>query len=302
VESGLITPEADKRLSVIIVNWNTSDLLRTCLLSMGGLHKHPDYEVLVVDNHSSDGSVEMVRSEFPGVTLLAQDANLGFSRGNNVGLRNATGKYLLLLNSDTEVVDNALQAMCDYMDANPDIGVLGPKLLNPDGTLQLSCRRFPSYRTALFHRYSLLTRLFPRNKYSADYLMTGSGHDKVMDVDWVSGACLLARREAVVQVGLLDEDFFMYAEDVDWCYRMKRAGWRIVYYPEAQVVHHIGKSSRKMPVKTTYERHRSMWHFYRKHYSSGIVLVDVATWLGIGLRCTLMISRNAMKGRGRSTK
>lgn len=294
-DSPAIDPNGTKLLTVVIVNWNTLRLLRSCLESMGKLFGDSRFEVIVVDNDSSDGSPEMVESSFPSVVLLRQTENLGFSRGNNVGIRAANGRYILLLNSDTEVLGDALEKMCVHMEAHHDIGVLGAKLLNPDHSIQLSCRRFPSYRTALFHRYSILTRLFPRNRYSSEYLMTRTGHEEVMEVDWVSGACLLARREAVIGVGLLDEEFFMYAEDVDWCYRMKRAGWRVVYFPAAEVMHHIGKSSRKMPVKTTYERHRSMWLFYRKHYSHGIVLVDVATWLGIALRCCLMICRNMMK-------
>ena len=295
MQSASIDTQAKRRLSVVIVNWNTRELLRACLNSMADTLMEPDVEVIVVDNHSEDGSADMVAADFPSVVILRQTENLGFSRGNNVGIQQSSGRYVLLLNSDTEVEPGAFEAMCDHMDAHPDVGDVGAKLLNPDGSVQLSCRRFPSYRTALFHRYSLLTRLFPRNKYSAEYLMTKAGHNQRMEVDWVSGACLMARREAIARVGLLDEAFFMYAADVDWCYRMKKGGWRVVYVPEARVMHHIGKSSRKMPVKTTYERHRSMWLFYRKHYSNGIVLVDVATWLGIALRCCLMIARNSMK-------
>lgn len=285
------------RLSVIILNWNTREFLVACLASMQYAAQRADYEIIVVDNASADGSASMVREQFPWVHLLAQNENLGFSKGNNVGIAASQGDYVLLLNSDTEVRDDALERMCTYMDEYRDVGALGPQLLNPDGTVQLSCRRFPSYRTALFHRYSLLTRLFPRNRYSSEYLMTETGHKETMEVDWVSGACILVRRKVIAQVGVLDEEFFMYAEDVDWCYRMHRAGWKIVYFPGAKVMHHIGRSSRKMPVKTTYERHRSMWLFYKKHYSRGIVLVDVATWLGIALRGAMMMVRGALGGK-----
>jgi hypothetical protein len=283
------------RLSVILINLNTHDFLKACLASMRTRLDDPSFEVILVDNGSTDGSVEMVARDYPQVRVFPQGKNLGFTKANNIGLREARGHYLLVLNSDTEIVDDALERMCDYMDANPDIGALGAQLLNTDRTVQLSCRAFPSYRTVFFHRYSLLTRLFPRNRYSAEYLMTETGHTTTMDVDWVSGACLLTRSETTDQVGLLDEGFFIYAEDVDWCYRMKQAGWRVVYYPETKVLHHIGRATRKIPYKMTLERHKSMWRFYRKHYSRGIVLVDVATFLGIAARCGFVLLQNVLK-------
>lgn len=286
------------RLSVVLINLNTHDFLQACLASMRRQLDEPQYEIILVDNGSIDGSVDMVRREFPQVRVFPQTENLGFTKANNVGLREAHGNYLLILNSDTEVVDDALEKMCDYMDAHTDVGALGAQLLNTDRTVQLSCRRFPSFKTALFHRYSLLTRLFPNNKYSAEYLMTDTGHNQTMEVDWVSGACLLTRRATTDEVGLLDEGFFIYAEDVDWCYRIKKAGWKVVYYPDAKVLHHIGRATRKIPYKMTYERHRSMWRFYRKHYSRGIMLLDVATWLGIAARCALMMAKNFLKSQG----
>jgi hypothetical protein len=283
--------QAPVRLSVILINLNTCEFLRACLASMKARMDDSAFEVILVDNGSTDGSLEMVRDGFPLVRVFPQGKNLGFTKANNIGLRAARGKYLLVLNSDTEIVDNALESLCAFMDEHAEIGVLGPQLLNTDLTVQLSCRRFPSYRTALFHRYSLITKLFPRNRYSQEYLMTDIGHGCTMDVDWVSGAALLTRRETIEEVGLLDEGFFIYAEDVDWCYRMKQAGWRVAYYPDAKILHHIGRATRKIPYRMTYERHRSMWRFYRKHYSRGIVLVDVATWLGISLRCGLIMAR-----------
>lgn len=279
------------RLSVIIVNLNTRDLLHACLRSLVPALIAGDAEVIVVDNGSSDDSCTMVTTEFPQVRLIALRENRGFAVANNLGMREARGRYFLVLNSDTEIIGDALTQICDFMDAHPDVGALGPKLLNTDGTLQYSCRRFPSFRTALFHRYSLMTRLFPRNRFSSEYLMTDVGHDRTMDVDWVSGAALVVRREVFESLGGFDEGFFMYAEDVDWCYRIKQAGWRVVYLPEAQILHHIGQSTRLVPYAMTYQRHRSMWRFYRKHYSRGIVLVDVATFCGIALRCGVMMIR-----------
>jgi GT2 family glycosyltransferase len=250
---------------------------------------------MVVDNASSDDSVAMVQDEFPATCLLPLKENIGFSRGNNVALREATGNYLMLLNSDTEVLPGAIELMCAYLDEHPDVGAIGPQLLNPDHTVQLSCRTFPSYRTALFHRKSLITRLFPQNRFSAQYLMTKTGHADTMEVDWVIGACLMTRREVVQQVGLLDEEFFMYAEDVDWCYRMRQAGWKIMYLPVAKVLHHYEKSASKAPFRMNFQRHRSMWRFYAKHYSRGIMLLDVATFAGIALRLCVMMGRNLVQ-------
>lgn len=282
-------------VSIIVTNYNTRDLLRACFASMEGRLGRPWLEVILVDNASADGSAEMTREEFPDVRVFVQERNEGFAHANNRGIRASRGRHVLILNSDTEIVDDALERMRDHMEAHPDIGALGARLLNTDGTVQLSCRSFPSYRTVLFHRYSLMTRLFPRNRYSAEYLMTDTNHDETMDVDWVSGACMMVRRETMDAVGLLDEGFFMYAEDVDWCYRMKQAGWRVCYLPQAEVRHHIGRSTRNVPYRMTYERHRSMWRFYRKHYSRGIVLVDVATFLGIAARCGMVMLQNWLK-------
>lgn len=282
-------------VSIIVTNYNTRDLLRACFASMEGRLGRPWLEVILVDNASADGSAEMTREEFPDVRVFVQERNEGFAHANNRGIRASRGRHVLILNSDTEIVDDALERMRDHMEAHPDIGALGARLLNTDGTVQLSCRSFPSYRTVLFHRYSLMTRLFPRNRYSAEYLMTDTNHDETMDVDWVSGACMMVRRETMDAVGLLDEGFFMYAEDVDWCYRMKQAGWRVCYLPQAEVRHHIGRSTRNVPYRMTYERHRSMWRFYRKHYSRGIVLVDVATFLGIAARCGMVMLQNSLK-------
>jgi len=280
------------RLSVVIVNWNTADLLRACLSSLLPYIENPAAQIIVVDNASSDGSPQMVSTEFPKIHLITLPENIGFSGGNNVGLRSAKGEYLLLLNSDTEVSDDGLWRMCDHMAAHPRIGALGARLLNTDGTVQLSCRSFPSYQTALFHRKALLTRLFPNNRFSQKYLMSNSTHSTTVEVDWVMGACLMTRRETLLQVGLLDEGFFMYAEDVDWCYRMRKAGWTVEYFPEVEVLHHYEKSAGKVPFRMARERHKSMWRFYKKHYSNGNLLKDAVTGTAIYLRFVLIMALN----------
>jgi GT2 family glycosyltransferase len=253
-------------LSVIILNWNTWDETRDCLNSIyGQAHRHA-IEVIVADNASSDGSRESVRDEFPQTCLVAHSTNLGFCAGNNRAVPATSGRYVLFLNSDTVVTEGALDALIDFADASPDIGIVGPKLLNLDGSLQYSCRRFPNLGAGFF-RNTPLGRLFPKNRYTQDYLMSDWDHASVRDVDWVSGAALFIRREALEQTDGFDEGFYMYCEDVDLCYRAHEFGWRVVYYPEAVIYHIIGRSTNKVPTRMTYAFHRSMYRFYKKHYA-----------------------------------
>lgn len=282
------------RLSVIIVNWNTRDLLQACLQSLSeNDFAHTD-EIIVVDNASSDDSVAMVQNKFTAVRILPLPKNVGFSRGNNEGIAIARGKYILLLNSDTEVRSGALDKMCAYLDAHPGVGAVGAKLISPDGSIQESCRAFPSHKTALFNRKSLLTRMFPNNRYSRQYLLSPEDRLTTREVDWVMGAALMTRRSIIDDIGALDPDFFMYAEDVDWCYRMHRAGWKIVYLPEAEILHHYEKSARKVPFRMNLQRHRSMWLFYKKHYRGGF-FTDAATLAGIGIRMGIVAATDTWK-------
>lgn len=286
-------------LTIILLNWNTCDLLRQALLSIKHSQPGIKYEIIVVDNASEDKSREMVVEEFPEVTLLVSKRNVGFAAGNNLALPQAKGRYILFLNSDTQVVGDALDALVRCADAAPDIGILGPKLLNADGSLQYSCRHYPNLATGFF-RNTPLGRLFPGNKYNSDYLMTNWDHAALRDVDWVSGAAIMMRRELIEQIGSFDDSYYMYCEDVDICQRATLARfaqnpekmWRVVYYPESVIYHYIGRSSDKAPARMTYEFHRSQYIFYRKHYMS-----QTPFWLrpiiplGIGLRATGQILR-----------
>ncbi|MEO8376873.1 MAG: glycosyltransferase, partial [Candidatus Sumerlaeota bacterium] len=283
-------------LSVIIVNFNCSGLLRDCLNSLGEAAPKCELEIIVVDNASSDGAPQMVRQEFPDVTLIANEDNRGFTRANNQGIEIARGRYMILLNNDTRVLPGAFQKAIAWMNKHKDAGAAGLKLLNEDGSLQLSCRRFPSFSQALFNRHSILTKLFPSNRFSREYLMTDFRHDKIQDVDWVSGACLMLRRDIYQQIGGLDERFFMYSEDVDYCYRVWAAGHRVVYLPFARVTHLIGQSSKKNKSLTIIERHRSMYRFYKKHYSRSLMFVDLVTWVVIKARCGMMLAGMKLKG------
>ena len=222
-------------LSIVIVSWNVRDLLRRCLQSVvteaqpspdDGVFRLGDWEVeiLVVDNASTDGSSEMVRDEFPQILLIANDENRGFTAANNQGLALSQGRYLLLLNPDTEIVGDALAAMIGYAQANGEVGALGPRLLNTDSSPQSSRRRFPTFSTALVES-TVVQEWWDDNRILRRYYMADTPDDAIQRVDWVVGACLLVRRQAYEQVGGLDEGFFMYSEELDWCRRIKSAGW-----------------------------------------------------------------------------
>lgn len=258
-------------LSVIIVSWNVRELLRRCLdsivASMGGLPAHSPrpYEVIVVDNASQDATAGMVRQEFPWVRLIVNPENAGFTRANNQGLRLSRGRWVLLLNPDTEIVGDALPAMLAYMEAHPYIGGLGPQLRFPDGRPQSSRRRFPTYATA-FIESTPLQRWFPRSRLLQRYYMSDMPEDQPHPVDWLVGACLLLRREVVESVGLLDERFFMYSEELDYAWRMHRAGWPLVYFPGAVVVHHEAQSSGQVAAERLILFHTSKVEFFRKWF------------------------------------
>src|SRR5207248_8704645 len=187
--------------------------------------------------------------------------------GNNRAVPESPGRYVLFINADTLVTDCALERLLDYADQNPDIGIIGPKLLNRDGSLQYSCRSFPNLGAGFF-RNTPLGRLFPKNRFAQDYLMQDWDHATVRDVDWVSGAALIIRREALEQTGGFDEGFYMYCEDVDLCYRAHEKGWRVTYFPDSVIYHLIGRSSDQVPTRATYYFHTSMYRFYKKHYAA----------------------------------
>jgi N-acetylglucosaminyl-diphospho-decaprenol L-rhamnosyltransferase len=259
-------------LSIVIVNWNVCDLLRRCLSSIKKDEAGTAIEVIVVDCASSDDSLEMVRREFPWTRLIASNENLGYAGGNNVGMAEARGRYLLVLNPDTELVGQALATMVSYLDGHPAVGALGPALCYPDGSLQSSRRRFPSLATA-FCESTLLHQWFPHNRVARRYYLDDRPADVPQPVDWLVGAALMIRREAWQQVGPLDEGFFMYFEELDWCQRCRKAGWEIHYLPSARIVHHEGKSSEQVVAARTIRFQRSKIHYYRKYYGAGWALV-----------------------------
>jgi hypothetical protein len=286
-----------KLLSVIIVNYNTRDLLRRCLAALSG-REHPfPLETIVVDNASGDGSAAMVRSEFPDVRVVEGDQNGGFSWANNRGAEIATGDYILLLNSDTEVLDDALTKLVSFLDSHLDVAVVSGRLVYPDLSDQGVARAFPTPFNAVFGRTTLLARLFPNNRHSKEYIVSRAHHsDEPFEVDWVSGACLMVRSEVIEEVGFLDEGFFMYWEDADFCFRIKRAGWRVFCVPEARVIHHEGKSRRKKSSnRLIVEFNKSAYRYYRKHHvRSPFQPMNLVALLGLSLRTVVLLALNAV--------
>jgi len=252
----------------------------------------PAVEVIVVDNASTDGSADMVAEEHPWAKLIRSERNLGFSAGNNLGIGAASGRYVLLLNPDTLVHPGALGMLVEFADSHPQAGIIGPRLLNADGSIQYSCRSFPTLATGFF-RNTFLGRLFPKNRFNREYLLTDWDHSAVREVDWVSGAAMMIRREVLDQVGLLDEGFFMYCEDVDICYRAHHAGWKVMYCPDAVITHMIARASDKNAAAMIIERHKSMFRFFRKHYASeSNPLVWPVVIAGLAARASVLVVKN----------
>ncbi len=252
-------------VSIIIVNWNTRELLARCLRCVQDTVQQASYEVFVVDNASTDGSQAMVQQDFPAVKLIANAENVGFARANNQAIRLAQGRYILLLNSDAFVKPGTVDTMVQFMDAHPQAGMSACKLLYEDGTLQPSVSAFPTLETELYITLGL-NKLFPKSPVFGRYQMTHWDYNDTRPVEVIMGAFMLARAEAVQQVGLLDEQFFMYSEEVDWCYRFKQAGWEIYFYPQAETIHLWGGSSRAIKTETLIRLYRARVQFFRKHY------------------------------------
>ena len=249
-------------LTVSIVNTNNRDLLRDCLRSLFESTQSISLEVFVVDNACTDGSAEMVEQEFPQVHLILNPHRLRFCANHNQVLRRGTGRYLLILNEDTVIPPNAFDKLVAFMDSHPEAGAAGVTMLNPDGTIQYTYAGFPSLRSCLMLMLSL-NRLLNEGHYP---FFPRPEDGKPREVDWTNGACLLVRREAMEQVGLLNEEFLIYAEETDWCYRIKKAGWKIHYLPEVSIYHYQGKATSQARPRRRFRINRSNLLFFRKHY------------------------------------
>lgn len=266
----------DCQLSIVIVSWNVKALLRECLRSIERGRGELGIQLIVVDSASTDGSAAMVADEFPWATLIQCPENVGFPRGNNLGIAKAHGRYILLLNPDTVVHGDALTVMVQCLNEYPDVGVVGGQLLNEDGTVQSSRRRFPTLTTAFFE--STWLQPWAPQKLLDHYYVLDVPDDQTADVDWVMGACLMTRSDIVAQIGGLDEGYFMYSEELDWCRRIKDAGWRVLYLPTAQITHYQGKSSEQVVAQRHIYFNQAKLRYFRK-YHGRLAAISLRTFL-----------------------
>ena len=285
-------------LVISITAWNVRGLLEQCLRSILRNPPKMNFRVVVLDDHSPDDTVEMVRREFPQVDLIVSEENLGFIRANNLVLRRYEGRarYHLLLNADTVVQPGALDELVRFADEHPDTGIVGGKLVKPDGKLDWPCKRSFQTPEVFFYRALRLDKLFPHSRRYGKYHLTYLDENETHEVDAVCGALLLIRAETLHQVGLMDEQLFMYSDDVDWCYRTKAAGWKVFYHPRAVVIHHKGASNKKRSYRMIYWWYRSTWMVYRKSLSSQYSgLTNALVYLGIHFMMLVSLFVNVLR-------
>lgn len=260
------------KVSVVIVNWNAKKYLLECLESLAAGAYRGELEVIVVDNNSSDGSQDAVRKAFQGVNLICNSDNLGFAKANNIGIRQCTGQYVALVNSDVNVQADCITYLVDYLEKNPAVGMVGPRIIGGDGRQQHSCRGFPGLWN-MTCRALALDVMLPKSKWTTGYQLPHRPDDCYSPVDILSGCFWLARRSAVEKVGLLDEAFFIYGEDMDWCKRFWAAGWPIVYVPFTASIHYGGASSANAPQRFFVEMQKADLQYWTKHHSAGTVMI-----------------------------
>jgi GT2 family glycosyltransferase len=308
-------------LSICIVTLNACDYLRNCLrsiyeqsaylVSADSVSAIPSpssdlplrstdtlsFELTIVDNGSTDGTVEMLQQEFSAIQLIQNDKNDGFAKPINQALRVSSGNYLLVLNPDTIILPGALNVLVSYLKSHADVGICGPKVLNRDGSLQKACRRGVSRPWAAFSYFSGLSSLFPKSKRFGGYLLNYIDENATHEVDGVSGSCMLIRRKVIEQIGYFDEIFFAYQEDADYSFQVKKAGWKIVYFPQAQIIHYGGQGgSRVQPYRSIYEWHRSYYLYYRKNLAKDyFFLFNWLYYLLMGLKLVVSLIANTLR-------
>lgn len=271
-------------VSVSIANFNQGALLERCLRSIFENSEGTSLEVFVVDNASKDGSVDMVREKFPNIVLIVNEQNKGYAFANNQAIERSEGRYVLVLNNDTIVLPSALPKMVEFMDEHPSVGLLGPRVLNPDGTLQRSCSNLPNF-WRLTCRAFYIDKLFPGNRVTGNLFMSYWEYDSIREVGMVSGCCMLVRRDTIGQVGLMDERFFFYAEETDWCYRIRKKGWQIYFIPGAEIIHYGGRSTGDVTGEMHTQYFRSRLQYYEKHYGHlGYLIARLLSILQVSLR------------------
>ena len=289
-------PGARIYLSIIIVNYNVKEFLEQCLISVQNALKGISAEILVIDNSSSDGSAELIQEKFPDIQITVNSKNAGFARASNQGLQIAQGEFIALLNPDTLVQEDTFSKMLDFFKAQPRAGMLGCKILNPDGSLQLACRRsFPTPWVA-FTKLSGLSYLFPGNRFFGKYNLTYLDPDKSYEVEAISGSFMMLRRQVLEDVGNLDESFFMYGEDLDWCFRIREQDWRVIYFPETQIIHFKGESSKRAQFDNLKQFYIAMElfvkkHFKRKYFFMPYWLLKAAIWFRAGISLFIKLMR-----------
>jgi GT2 family glycosyltransferase len=308
-------------LSICIATLNASDYLRNCLHSICEQSSQLNWvdagpvalvqpveqsisgqarlniELIIVDNGSSDDTITILNREFPAVHLIRNDQNKGFAHPINQALHVSQGRYMLLLNPDTIVLPGAINELVQYQESHPIVGICGPKVLNRDGSLQKACRRGVSRPWAAFSYFSGLSKLFPHSKFLGGYLLNYLDENEVNEVDGISGSCMLIRRQMLQQIGYLDERFFAYQEDADYCFQAKKAGWKIVYLPTAQIIHFGGQGgSRVHPYRSIFEWHRSYYLYYRKNLARDyIFLFNWFYYFLMGVKLIIALSANALR-------
>ncbi|CAH0121702.1 N-acetylglucosaminyl-diphospho-decaprenol L-rhamnosyltransferase [Paenibacillus sp. CECT 9249] len=285
-------------VSILIVSYNTCKLTLDCLQSVYASETQYSYEVIVIDNDSKDDSVRQIEQCYPQARLIRNEENTGFAKANNQGMEIAQGRYVLLLNSDTVIQPDTLEIMLSFMDSRPDVGASGCKVILPDGSLDKACKRgFPTPSASFYYAFGF-SKLFPNNPRFNQYQLGYLSPDEEYEIDCLVGAFMLVRKETIDEVGMLDETFFMYAEDTDWCYRIKQAGWKNYYYPRTTIMHYKRASSRNEPLRITYEFHRSMVIFYNKHYKQKYPFwVSWCIYAGIAVQFALAIIKSKLLSR-----
>ena len=283
-------------LATVVVHYRSLDNLPRCLKAVADASRGIASEIVVVDNASGDQVAEWLAREFPSVRLIENRENLGYAKAVNQGIAATRGEFVLVLNPDCFMEPDGIQALVRHARTRPRLGIAGPQLLTAEGSIEYSARAFPDALSFLFKRYSLLTRWFPGNRFSRRYLLTDWDHATVRDVDWLSGACMLVRRAAIEAVGPMDEGFFMFNEDVDWCRRMGLGGWSVTYVPQARALHMVGASRQRVSARVIFERHRGMIRYFHKHHPTHPLVALMADTF-ILLRAGVMMTANALKLR-----
>ncbi|MBX7076350.1 MAG: glycosyltransferase family 2 protein [Methanobacteriaceae archaeon] len=286
-------------LSIIIVNFRTFELTKNTIDSVLSNDCNYDYEILVVDNKSDDGSLEKLEETFSNeiknskITFIANNSNMGFSYANNLAIKKSSSKYILLLNSDTIIKENTLNKCLNYIETHQDVGALGCKVSLPNGELDKACKRsFPNPINSFYRLFHIPNKNLEVNNYNLSNL----DDNGVYEIDCLVGAFMLVKKDVINQIGMLDEDYFMYGEDIDWCYRIKESGWKIIYFGEVEIVHYKGSSSNKKSFKLIYEFHKSMYIFYKKHLAEKyFVLLNFIVYVGIAVHLIVKLFINIFK-------